>query len=180
MGYYQYGTSARKLKPEYDAPPKKSPKKSKTKAKTKKNSKTKKVEVKSKKIKDNLKAKELKTARINFVIVMVIAIGCILFTMYRSVKINETFTKVQALSKKVSEIEKENSQISVQIQNSLNLNNIESIASSTLGMQKLSSKQTIYVSLDTKDYTEVNNNKSQSTKNENIFQKLLKSFFDLF
>jgi cell division protein FtsL len=177
MGYssaYQYGTSARKLKPEYDVPPKKSQNKSK------KNNKVKKAEIKSKKIKDKIKAKEVKTAKINFTILTVIAVGCILFTMYRSVKINEAFTEVQTLSKTVSALEKENSQISVNIQNSLNLNNIENIASSTLGMQKLSSKQTIYITLDTKDYTEVSRNNSQSTKNEGFFEKLWNSFIDLF
>jgi cell division protein FtsL len=177
MGYssaYQYGTSARKLKPEINTPPKKSPKKSN------KSNKVKKAKIKSQKIKDKIKAKETKTARINFTILTVITIGCILLTMYRSVKINEAFTNVQNLSKEVSALEKENSQISVNIQNSLNLNNIESIASSTLGMQKLSSKQTIYITLDTKDYTEINTNKTQSSKDEGFFKKLWNSFIDLF
>ena len=63
MGYnaYQYETSPRKLKFEDDMPPKKSPNKPKNKAK--KINKTKKVEIKSKKVQDKIKAKEAKTAR---------------------------------------------------------------------------------------------------------------------
>lgn len=174
MGYnaYQYGTSPRKLKPEENMPPKKSPNKPKTKTKPKKINKQKKAQIKSKKIQDKIKEKEARTARINFEVLMVIAIGCILCIMYRSVKINEAFNEVQTLSKMVTSIEKENSQISVNIQNSLNLSNIESIASSTLGMQKLSSKQIVYINLDTKDYTEVNNNKKE--EDIRIFKKDIK------
>ena len=172
MGYsYQYGTSPRKLKPEEDMPPKKSPnKKVKTAPqKTSANNKKAKPKTKAKKYKDKAKLKEEKVVRVNFEKLMVVAIGCILFSMYRSVKINEKFTEIQTLSKTVSSIEKENSQLSVNIQNSLNLSNIESIASSTLGMQKLSSKQTIYVNLDTKDYTEISNNKAVKEEKPRIF-----------
>ena len=164
MGYnaYQYETSPRKLRPEENIPPKKSPKKNQ---KLKNNNTKEKI----KKQQEKIKAREIKIARINFMIVMAIFILCILFIMYRSVKINESFTEIQTLSKTVSSIEKENSQISVNIQNNLNLSNIENIASSTLGMQKLSSKQTIYINLDTKDYTEINDNKIQKDKEPRFF-----------
>ena len=176
MGYaYQYETSPRKLKPEYDTPKKK---KQPTKATTKKKTTT----AKTKKTKEKAKAKEkdVAIARANFTMLMIIALGCILLIMYRNVKINEAFTQVQALSKTVSNLEKENSQISVSIQNNLNLSNIESTASSVLGMQKLSSKQTFYINLDTKDYVEVTTPtvKVEEKTNffENIFNKI-KSFF---
>ena len=166
---YQYGTSPRKLKPEYDTPKKKSPKKVK-----KSSNNIKKVQIKSKKVQDKIKAQESKVAKINFSIIMVITLGCILLMMYRSVKINEAFNEVQSLSKDVQSIEKENSQISVNIQNNFNLSNIESIATSKLGMQKLSSKQTVYVTLDTKDYTEVSSKQVVPEKKEGFFESLWK------
>lgn len=169
---YQYETSPRKLKPEYDIP-----KKKKT---PKKANKTTKPKIKSKMLKDKIKAKEIKNAQVNFAIIMVIVLGCVLFIMYRNVKINEAFMEVQALNKVVSNIEKENSQISVNIQNSLNLNNIESIATSTLGMQKLSNKQTVYITLDTKDYVEVSTKQIEKEEDEGFFKSIINKICEIF
>ena len=99
--------------------------------------------------------------------------------MYRNVKINESFSKVQALTREISEIEKENSQISVNIQNSLNLSNIESIAASTLGMQKLNNKQTVYITLDTKDYVEVVKN-IDNKKDEGFLKTIWRKICEFF
>ena len=175
---YQYGTSPRKLEPEVRTP-KKSPKKIVTAKKTKKSVKKTK-EIKSKKYQDKVKSQELKLARTNFAILMVIALGCILLLMYRNVKIRESFAGVQSLSKTISSLEKENSQIAVSIQNNLNLNNIESIATSTLGMQKLSSKQTIYIELDTKDYTELSQKSIIKESKPNLFQSAINWVVDFF
>jgi len=172
---YQYGTSPRKLKSEYDTPKKRSPKKLK-----KTNTSMKKVKIKSKKVQEKLKAQESRVAQINFTFIMVISLGCILLMMYRSVKINEAFNEVQSLSKSVQSIEKENSQISVNIQNNFNLSNIESIATSTLGMQKLSSKQTMYITLDTKDYTEVSSKQVAPEQKDGFWKSLFKKIGNWF
>ena len=171
---YQYGTSARKLEPEV-----RTPKKSSNKTKNTKKVNNKSKQIKSKNNQDKIKAKEAKLARTNFAIIMVIALGCVLLLMYRNVKIRESFAGVQALNKSVALLEKENSQIAVNIQNNLNLSNIENIATSTLGMQKLSSGQTIYINLDVKNYTELN---SKNTKSEEITfgQKIINKIIDLF
>ena len=164
---YQFGTSALELEDE-EITPKKSPKKKKFK------------QIKSKKFQDKVKAEEAKVARTNFTILMVIALGCILLLMYRNVKIRESFAGVQTLSKTVSKLQKENSQISVNIQNNLNLSNIESVATSTLGMQKLSSKQTVYVNLDTKDYTEISQRSIIKESKPSFFQKVIDRIVDFF
>jgi len=166
---YQYETSPRKLRPEEEPPNKKPPKKV-----------NKKPKVNSKKKQDKIKAKEARMAKINFTIVMVVALGCILFIMYRNVKINESFSEVQTLSKTVSSIEKENSQIAVNIQNNLNLGNIESMAAATLGMQKLSSKQTIYINLDTKDYVEISNKKIEKENKPGFFKSIINKISEFF
>lgn len=161
---YQYESAARKI--EYDDTPKKKAKKS-TPSKKTKSAKKKNAE------------KEAKIAKRNFTIMIMIILGCTLLIVYRNVLINQSFSEVQSLSKEVASLEKENSQILVNIQNSLNLSTIESTATSTLGMQKLSSKQTIYISLDTKDYVEVSTEQTQEEK-EGFFENLWNKFLDLF
>ena len=57
---------------------------------------------------------------------VVIGIFILLLTIsYRNSQINEKFTEVQTLKKELSSLEKENEQLEVTIENSLNLNNIE-------------------------------------------------------
>ena len=95
------------------------------------------------------KKKQFKTT------ITVIAIFALLLTIsYRNSQINEKFSNVQTLKKELSEIEKENEQLKVSIENSQNLKNVEKIAKEKLGMQKLTNKQTQYISLPKKDYTE--------------------------
>lgn len=162
-GYgYQYETSPRKIEHEYNIP-----------KKTKK--KVQKPKIKSQKLKEKQKAKEIETAKTNFAIVMGIAIICILFIMYRTVQINESFSEMQDLTKQISEIEKVNSQIAVSVQNSLSLGTIETTAINTLGMQKLSNKQTVYITLDKRDYVEPNINVEVEEKN--FFEKIIDKIF---
>ncbi len=51
-------------------------------------------------------------------------------------------------------MQKENDQLEISIQNSINTNNIEKAAKEMLGMQKLSSKQIISITLPKRDYVE--------------------------
>ena len=163
---YQYETSPRKLS-EYDIPKKKVKKSSKPRNKTKIS-------------KEKMLEQETKMAKFNFTIILILALGCLLIMTLRNVKIDESFSELQGLEKEIASLEKENSQILVNIQNSLNLSNIETAAVSTLGMQKLTNKQTVYVSLDTKDYVEVNNQSTSNEEEQNFLQKLWDKFLDLF
>ena len=86
---------------------------------------------------------------------MVIGIFIILVTIsYRNSQINEKFNQVQTLKKELSLIQKENEQLKVSIENSVNINTIEKLAKEKLGMQKLTNKQTMYITLPKKDYVE--------------------------
>lgn len=164
---YQYETSPRKLT-EYDIPKKEKKKAAKPK-KSKKMSKEKIIE------------QETKMAKFNFTIILIFALGCLLLMMYRNVQINESFSEVQDMEQQIATLEKENSQISVNIQNSLNLNNIETTASHDLGMQKLTNRQTVYVPLDTKDYVEVSpSSVTETDEEESLVSKLWNKFLDLF
>ena len=61
---------------------------------------------------------------------------------------------MQDLKEEVAEVEKQNAQLEISIENGLNLNNLEQEAKEQLGMQKLNSNQTIYITLPKTDYIE--------------------------
>ena len=159
---YQYETSPRKLEPDYN-PQKK--KKITTKAKTKntKNAKILKKE-KSKKVKQTLTVLAL------FVVLVAIS--------YRNSEINENFSKVQSLKTDLAAIQKENEQLEVSIENSLNLNNIEQVAKEKLGMQKLTNKQTVYVNLPKKDFVKPASENVVVKDEGNWFTNLINKLFN--
>jgi len=157
---YQYETSPRKLKPEYDF--------NKVKKVVNKNNNKKKT---SKKVqaKQNKRAETIILVVIGFVILLAIS--------YRNTLINERFAEIKSLKTNLASITKENEQLEVNIENSLNLNNIENEAKERLGMQKLTSKQTMYISLPKKDYVEPATEQviieEESSFLENIINKIL-------
>lgn len=158
---YQYETSPRKFEPEYS--PKRKKKKITTKKQNKKNSEALKKE-KRKKIKQTL---------------MVFAVFVILVAIsYRNSIINESFSKMQTLKTQLAEIEKENEQLEVSIENSLNLNNIEQVAKEKLGMQKLTNKQTVYVELPKKDYVKSANEEVVIKEDKDWFTNLINILFN--
>ena len=145
---YEYGTSPRKLQPEYTP----NKKQKVTKQKNVKNEKVKKQN--SKKIQEQNRKKQQRK------ILFCIGIGfIILFAIsYRNSQIDEEFSAIQVMKKDLSTIEKENEQLEVSIENGSNLNNIEQSAKDLLGMQKLNNKQSVYISLPKVDYIEDNQN----------------------
>ena len=162
---YQYGTKPRKLEPEY------SPYKQRS---SNKNRKPEVVKTKPKaEIKISRKDKIKTIKRIG----LVVAIFIVLLTIsYRNSQINENFSQVQKLKKELSSLEKENEQLKVNIDNSVNLNNIEQAAKEKLGMQKLTNKQSVYVSLPKKDYIETSTEEVRIEENRNWFEKILSIF----
>lgn len=104
----------------------------------------------------------------------VVGIFIILLTIsYRNSIINEKFNSVQNLKKELATVQKENEQLKVGIENSLNLNNIEKIAKEKLGMQKLTNNQTIYITLPKKDYVESASEEVIIEKNKNWFEEMI-------
>lgn len=161
---YQYETSPRKLQPEYEPYRKQA-----NPYKKKKTSTIKKVNKGSnKKVKAKLKPRAK--------LVLYIAIGfAILFGIsYRNSLITESFNEKEALKKDLSSIQKENEQLKVNIESSLNLNNIEQMAKEKLGMQKLTNNQKIYVNLPKKDYIEIASEEVVIEEKLNIWQKIWK------
>lgn len=155
---YQYETSPRKLEPDYE--PIKEPyskKKSSTISK-----KAEKPQAK-RQLKSHFKA-----------MIYVLLIFASLFVIsYRNSLINESFNKGEALKANLAAIQKENEQLKVNLENSYNLSNIEELAKTKLGMQKLDNSQKVYVSLDKQDYVEQASEEVVMEDNQNWFEKFL-------
>lgn len=161
---YQYETSPRKLEPDVQR------KNSKKKTKIKIVDDLPRQEVKI--------SKEQKNKQVKLTIV-VIGIFILLLTIsYRNSQINEKFNKVQTLKKELSSIQKENEQLKVSIENSLNYNNIEKVAKEKLGMQKLTNKQTVYITLPKKDYVESASEEVVIEKDKNWFEQVIDRIFN--
>lgn len=161
---YEYTTSPRKLQPEYN--PKKKQKKNK-------------LTVVKDVPRQEVKISKEQIDRRKRVALIVVAVFVVLLTVsYRNSQINEKFNEVQKLKKELSSLQKENEQLKVNIENSLNLNNVEKLAKEKLGMQKLTNRQTLYVSLPKKDYVEAATEEVKKEETKNLFQKMVDSLFN--
>ena len=136
---YQYETSPRKLEPEYE--PIESPYKQKKKSTAKS---------KQEKVRPKRKLK----SQVKLVAGILLIFAGLLVISYRNSQINESLNENEGLKSNLAAIQKENEQLKVNLENSLNLSNIEKMAREKLRMQKLDSSQKVYVSLDKKDYVE--------------------------
>lgn len=162
---YEYETSPRKLEPDI---------------KKRKSTQKKKLKVVEDLPRQEVKlSKEQKKRQIKLTIIVISIFILLLTISYRNSQINEKFNQVQTSKKELSSLQKENEQLKVSIENSLNLNTIEKLAKEKLGMQKLTNKQTIYVTLPKKDYVESATEKLIIEKQKNWFEQLVEKIFNL-
>ena len=115
------------------------------------------------------KAQKKTQIKLTFVVVGIFIL--LLTISYRNSQINEKFSEVQSL-------QKENEQLKVNIENSLNLSAIKKQAKEKLGMQELTNKQTVYVTLPKKDYVESASEKIVKEKQKNWFQEFVEKIFN--
>ena len=160
---YEFSTSPRKLEPELN------PKRHKQRKKLRVIEDLPRQEIKIS------KAQKRKQTKLTLIVIAIFAL--LLTISYRNSQINEKFTQVQSQKKELASLQKENEQLKVNIANGLNLNNIEKIAKEKLGMQKLTNKQTLYVSLPKKDYVESASEKVVIEKDKNWFENFVNKIF---
>ncbi len=161
---YQYETSPRKIEPEYNKTRKKYP--------TKSTAPRKKLTSK--------KAIIRKKGRTKLVIALFAVFASIFTISYRSSQIDAAFTQNEKMKQAYLAIEKENDQMKVDIENSLNYNNIAQQAKELLGMQNLSNKQTVYINLPKKDYIQPATESVKIEKEETLGDKILNKLKDMF
>lgn len=161
---YEYSTSPRKLQPEVNP-----------RTQTKKRN----LKVVEDLPRQDVKiSKERKKRQTKLTIIVAVIFILLLTISYRNSQINEKFSEVQTLKKELSNLQKENEQLQVNIQNSLNLNTIEKLAKEKLGMQKLTNKQTSYVSLPKKDYVESATEEVIIEQEKNWFEQFVDKIFN--
>lgn len=159
---YEYTTSPRKLEPEYR------PKKKKSKIKVVEDVPRQNVKI----------SKEQLKKRFEMTIFVIAIFGVLLTISYRNSQINEKFNEMQSMKKELSSLQKENEQLKVNIANGLNLTNVEKIAKEKLGMQKLTSKQTVYINLPKKDYVESASEEVVVQEEKNWFEQIIDKIFN--
>lgn len=162
---YQYGTSPRKIDPNYDRKSNKTTRKGKLKI-------VEDLPRQQVKVSKEQRRKQLKmTVAVAGLFLVLLTISC------RNSQIDKKFTQIQEQKKELSTLQKENEQLKVNIENSLNLSNIEKTAKEELGMEKLTSKQTVYVALPKKDYIESASEKVVMDGQKNWFEQIFEKFF---
>ena len=161
---YQYTTSPRKLEPDY---------------RPRKKNNRKKIKVVRDLPRQDVKLSNKQRKRQTKLTLLVIGIFIVLLTIsYRNSQINEKFSQMQTLKKELSSLQKENEQLKVNIANSVTLNTIEKLAKEKLGMQKLTNRQTIYITLPKKDYVESAIEEVIIKKDKNLWDKFLDKIFN--
>ena len=168
---YQYGTSPRKIQPEYN------PKRKKTKKKNPKQIKKSKAQIK---VEEKQRMEQLKKEKkIHYQnIAIIISMFLVLLTIsYRNSLITEKFNQIQNKKQELASIEKTNGQTEISIESSLNLKSVEKKAKKQLGMQKLDNNQKVYVSLPKKDYTESAIPEVKTEESTNWFIELFSKLF---
>ena len=163
---YQYGTSPRKIEPDYQRRDKKETKQKPLRV-------VKEIPKQQIKLSNEQRKKQIKTT------FLVIGLFLLLLTIScRNSQIDKNFNQIQEKKKKLSILQKENEQLKVAIENSLNPSVIEKIAREELGMQKLSSKQTVYITLPKRDYVESASEKMIMEEEKSWWQKLVDKIFN--
>ena len=163
---YQYGTSPRKLEPDYTRKTSQRPKRKPLKV-------VKELPRQQIQISKEKRKKQMKTT------VTVVGLFLLLLTIScRNSQIDRQFDQIQDQKKQLAALQKENEQLKVSIENSVNISNIEKVAKEELGMQKLSGKQTVYVTLPKKDYVESASEKVVIEKSKTWWEKVADKIFN--
>jgi cell division protein FtsB len=165
---YQYETSPRKISPEYEPPVKKYPKKS-----TARKQVVKKDYSKNEKVKRKEKSKIEAKAKVKIIGCVAIGFMLLLAISYRNSVIDEKFAENKSLKSDLAALQKENEQLEANIESSLNLNNIEQSAKEMLGMQKMDSSQSVYISLQKEDYIEPASEEIVEEDTASFFEKII-------
>ena len=163
---YQYGTSPRKVEPDYNR-------------KTKKTTTRKPLQVVKDMPKQQVKISgEQRKKQIKMTVTVIAIFLVLLVISCRNSQIDKKFNQIQEQKKIIAELQKENEQLRVSIENSQNLSNIEKVAKEELGMQKLTNKQIVYVSLPKKDYIEAASEKVIIEDEKNWWEKLVEKILN--
>lgn len=164
MARYQYETSPRKVRIDYEPVKKKANKKSSTvKSNTAK--------------KNNVKTKKASRAKIVFLIL--IGFAAFFTISYRYAIIDAKYAEIKKLKTNLASIEKENEQLEATIESRLNLKTIQEEAETLLGMRTLTNDQIKYINLPKTDHVEASSEEIK-IEEDNCFTKVINVIKKLF
>lgn len=168
IDYYEYETSPRKIEPEFVSTDEK--------IFNKKVKQTKKIN----KVQENKQnnAKEAKK-NLTHIFYLIVCFSVLLTIAYRYAIINAKFNEKEELKAKLAELQKLNQQLTVSIEQGMNINKIEQEAKEKLGMQKLDNNQKVYINLEKSDFTESSANNADDEITESWWSKLIKDIFNM-
>jgi len=161
---YQYETSPRKLKPEYEPVKRTYPKKST-----------------ARRISRVEEAKKLKAMYRKITMYVAICFIGLFVISYRYSLIDDTHKELKQEEAKLALLEKETTQLEANIESSLNLKKIEEDARTMLGMSEPSAEQKVYISLPKTDHIETSTEEVKSNASEEnwfltLINKITKNF----
>lgn len=104
------------------------------------------------------------------------------FMISKFVTVNDTAGRIQSLNKELASTRSYTSQRIFEMERSVDLSEVEEIASTRLGMQRPESYQTIYVDVEQEDVSEVTAGEVEGAKNvlKSMFSKLAENIIGLF
>lgn len=154
---YQYETSPRKLRPEYETIKRAYPKKST-----------------ARKVNQKVKSKASKAKKAKIILYVALGFSALFVISYRYSVIDKTYSDLTKLESNLGSIKKETAQLEANLESSLNLSTIEQEAKDLLGMKKLTSEQIVYVTLPKTDYVEASSEEIKNSKeNSNWFVQII-------
>ena len=153
MAKYQYETSPRKVKTNYETPKKSKKVDSNIKKKTKK------------------KAKK-KTSKAKMLFYVIVGFTMFFSITYRDAIIDAKYAEIKKLKSNLATVQKENEQLEANVEQALNLKTVQKEAEESLGMKTLSTDQIEYINLSKTDHIEASSDVEE--KEENYFDKIIK------
>lgn len=154
MSRYQYETSPRKIRTDYEP------------VKKRKNNKN--IQVTTRKEKKTKKISKLKT-----LVYVVVGFATFFTISYRNAIIDTKYAEIKTLKSELAVVEKENEQLEATIESSLNLQTIQQEAEEKLGMTKLTNNQIEYVHLPKTDYVEAKVEEVKIEEEEGYISKII-------
>lgn len=86
---------------------------------------------------------------------VLLCFGIAFFVILRYAAIAEESSQIEAYRKQLSQLKRNNEQMQVELERTVNLERVEEIATNRLGMRRPEKYQTVYITIEKNDYAEV-------------------------
>jgi cell division protein FtsL len=119
------------------------------------------------------KTKVKKISKLKMILSVLICFSIAFGIMLRYVAITEANNKVSSYKRQLSQLQRANEQMQVELDRSIDLKKVEEIAKSKLGMRRPEKYQMVYVELKKNDYAEIVNEQAHDSGRHGNFANIL-------